>query len=105
MLRSPQLIVLPGSNFAQHTAHYLARACLGQARGPVNDIWCSKGADLGPHSSDKIFPHSLTASLAIVQRYICVDTLPLDWVLNPVPRENSFNSDIRRSAFCSTALL
>ena len=53
--------------------------------GPVDDIGCSKSADLGAHSGDQFLLDGVARLDAVLQRHVRIDALPLDFVLEPAP--------------------
>src|SRR5882757_1443587 len=67
-------------DLAQDAPHDLARACLGQAGCPLDDVGRRDRANLLAHPADQLLAHSLGGLLARVQSDVGIDSLALDVV-------------------------
>src|SRR3546814_468203 len=76
----PKLVGRVLGDLAQDAAHDLARAGLGQARGPLDVVGGGGGADLGADLLHQLLAQLLALLFAGHQGYVGVDALALDVV-------------------------
>lgn len=84
ILRSTRRMILPDLVLGRPGAH-----C------PMYDIWDCKRPNAGPHMIHEHLPHYLITSTAVTQCDICIDRLPLHWVVNTARKRTKAHKHLR----------
>ena len=72
---------------------------------PVDHVWGSKGSNLLAHSLDEVLADLFAVLIAIVQRHVRINTLPLDVVIKAAQFIEAMLSSVRPLAcFCTSSL-